>query len=198
MEEIEEIWKDIEGYEGLYQVSNLGRVKSLPRVYYSGNKYVRRTEMDEKILSTMPSPKTGYVQIVLMVKGRRKLSLVHRLVAIAFILNPENKPQVNHRDGDKQNNSVKNLEWVTSAENIHHAIKTLGRKYGSNKIRPNKLGGLHHNSKEVLQYSLDGKFIAKYDAVMDADRKTGFSFSKIAACCRGVQKTAYGYIWEYK
>lgn len=107
----EEVWKDIEGYEGLYQVSTLGRVKSLARERVSKDKILKSSGVRYKLVCLYKSGIVKYVK-------------VHRLVANAFISNPENKPQVNHKDGNKFNNSVSNLEWATSKENCIHAVQT--------------------------------------------------------------------------
>jgi hypothetical protein len=115
-----EIWKDIEGYESLYQVSNLGRVKSLERVVGCGNKMIR---VNEKIRKLNPNG-NGYLNLLLHKEGVKKAFRVHRLVAEAFIPNPNNLPEVNHKDGDKLNNTVDNLEWCTKSHNETHARKT--------------------------------------------------------------------------
>lgn len=112
-----EIWKDVVGYEGIYQVSNLGNVKSL--IGYNGKKYISREKLLSKTLST-----AGYYKVELFNKKERKSFRVHRLVAIAFIENPLNKEQVNHIDGNKLNNNVENLEWNTPKENVRHSIDT--------------------------------------------------------------------------
>lgn len=123
---IEEIWKDIEGYEGLYLISNFGRVKSLPKHCGSGKGYTTK----EIILK--PHLRLGYIAYTLYKNDIPKVINAHRLVAIAFIPNQENKPQVNHINGIKTDNSIKNLEWVTNSENIKHAYDN-GLKYASDK-----------------------------------------------------------------
>lgn len=119
----EEIWKDIEGFEGMYQISSNGRVKSLPRTTWFTNK-----NGESKFISVrgriMKPHKQKYLKAYLNLNGNTNMISVHRLVAMSFIPNPENKPQVNHVDGDKFNNNVNNLEWVTLSENRRHAFDT--------------------------------------------------------------------------
>ena len=117
-----EIWKDIKGYEGIYQVSNFGRVKSLERVNSRGN------TVKERILKPHKTEK-GYLHIVLCKDGKTKLYRVHRLVATYFIPNPENKPEVDHINGQKDDNRVENLRWVTSKENINNPTTKKKMKY---------------------------------------------------------------------
>lgn len=127
-----EIWKDISGHEGVYQVSDLGRVKKLP-VRTCEQSQVRKDR--KKIIPGKFLPqrlRSGYWSVVLRVRNKSIDSVVHRLVAIAFVANPENKPQVNHIDGNKKNNNVKNLEWVTKSENAIHAVKLNLVPTGSN------------------------------------------------------------------
>ena len=112
---IQEVWKDIKGYEGLYQISNLGRVKTLNRICKIHRKATR--EIKEIILTTKFLPK-GYCFIALYKNNKETKFYIHRLVATAFIPNIDNKPQVNHKDGNKNNNVVSNLEWVTPSENL--------------------------------------------------------------------------------
>jgi len=120
-----EIWKDIEGYEGIYEVSNLGRIKALEKLIWNGYGYFIKKEQIRKISC---NNKTGYCHIPLWVNNKPKMYYIHRLVASAFINNVENKKEVNHKDGDKKNNNVNNLEWVDRIQNIRHSIKILGNR----------------------------------------------------------------------
>ena len=176
-----EIWKDIKGYEGLYQVSNIGRVKSLERVVFRKNG--RKFSVKERILKPRPNYK-GYLQIQLYdSSGKRKFFLVHRLVCEAFHENPENKPCVNHIDENKANNSASNLEWCTYEENLNHGT----RNARSTKAR----------SKLVGQYTLEGNLVKIWQSTMEVERQLGFNNSNISAAARGKYKTAYGFVWKY-
>ena len=122
---MEEIWKDIKGYEGYYQVSNLGRVKSLERYIEVHRQDGDRMQYQPEVIMSQIVNFCGYLIICLRKpREKRKKFMVHRLVAQAFIPNPKNKEQVNHIDGNKQNNCVDNLEWATPSENMLHARKT--------------------------------------------------------------------------
>jgi hypothetical protein len=170
---MEEIWKNIQGYDG-YQISNFGRVKSL------GNGKKRK----EKILK--PS-KDGnkYLFVVLSKQGKRKFYLIHRLVAETFIDNPNNLPQVNHRDEDKTNNASGNLEWCTPKQNIN---------YGSHNQR-SAASRINHpkRSKQVLCLET-GKI---YPSTMEVQRQLGFAQGYISMCCNGRCKQAYGFHWTF-
>lgn len=173
---MEEIWKDIEGYEGYYQVSNLGRVKSLRR--WSGTQYYNR----EKIIKPWLTIK-GYYRVQLSRNGVYKNFFLHRLVAEAFIPNPKNKPQVNHIDGNTKNYSISNLEWATARENVQHACDTgLKKNYGK---------------KAVYQYDKNYNLIKKWDCIMDVERDLGYNNSFISSVCNGKYNSAYGYIWRH-
>lgn len=132
-----EIWKDIEGYEGYYQISNKGRVKSLRRKMWNGQKIYYRKEIIMK--NKVKDNRYLYVGLIRHKKTRNKY--IHRLVCEAFIPNPKNKATVNHRDGDVTNNYVDNLEWATQSENNKHAYDKLGKKPSP------KIGVKNHNAK---------------------------------------------------
>lgn len=189
---MQEQWKDIEGFEGKYQVSNFGNVKTLERQYISGKTYKVKKTQPEKLLS-QKRQQTGYC-VVLLYGERRHYCLVHRLVAQAFLDNPENKPCVNHIDGNKQNNNVDNLEWVTKSENTQHAIK-LGLRKDSNMR--GKKGILNKLSKKVYQYDLQGNLIKEWACVSDVARHYAVTPSCVANCARGLIKTVKGYKWNY-
>ena len=159
-----EHWKEIAGYEGLYEVSDLGRVKSL------GNNKSRK----ERILKPWKTH-DGYLRVGLNKDGHRKPLLVHRLIADAFIPNTNNLETVNHKDEDKTNNTVSNLEWMSRADNI---------RYSANK------------SVQMLDKST-GELLATFPSTNEAKRVTGIYKSGISECCLGKRKSAGGYIWRY-
>lgn len=149
--EFNEIWANVIGYEGSYKVSNKGVVKSLGRVVLDKNG--KSKNIKEKLLGQSKSIR-GYYSVNLTIKGERRAYTVHRLMAKAFIPNPENKPQVNHKDGNKFNNNIQNLEWVTGRENIEHYYKTakktsrfLGVTYMKNSN--NWMAKIQHNKKKI-------------------------------------------------
>ena len=163
-----EIWKDVKGYEGLYQVSNLGRVKSLNY----------RRSGKERLLS-LAHDKDGYLYVCFRKNGKQKLHKVHRLVAQAFIPNPDNLPQVNHKDENKTNNNVKNLEWCTNEYN---------HNYGTRNERVGK-----SLSKKIICITTGEIF----NSMREACRKYNIHTGSMTECCQGKRKTAGGYKWEY-
>lgn len=185
---MEEIYKDIEGYEGLYQVSNLGNVKSLN---------FRNTNKEG--LLKLGFDKDKYLRVSLNINGFKKLFGVHRLVATTFIPNPENKPQVNHIDGDKTNNNISNLEFCTAQYNTQHAfnIGLKVAKKGKEHYAYGKKGKEHHSSKIIYQYTIQGDFIKKWNSLIDAYNELNINKSDISTCAKGKLKTAGGFKWFY-
>ena len=180
-----EEWRDIKGFEGRYQVSNKGRVRSLPRYVsnHTGKLFVKG-----KILKQRPDFK-GYMRIDIKDNdGKKKYKGVRRLVAETFIDNPLNKPQVNHIDGIKENNSVENLEWVTNSENQKHAYCL-----GLNRVT----GRAGKPPKRVIKLSSDGQVIEIFNSIAEAGKSVNARSSNIGECCRGHKKTAYGYRWKF-
>ena len=179
------------------------RIKDFPDYYVtdSGDVYSRRyhpqknRQMRIKKLKLMKQA-TGYFSVGLYKNDKKFLKSVHRLVATAFIPNPENKPQVNHKNGIKTDNRVENLEWNTRSENSWHATHVI------KTIKPpvpweGKYGKDNTNSKLVLQIK-GGNIIAEFYGTYEAERKTGINFRNISAVCRGKRKSAGGYQWKYK
>lgn len=183
---VKEIWEDIAGFENHYQVSNYGRVKSLTRKTKHWRGGLR--SLKGKIIKIIKIRK-GYCYVSL--KTNTNTKIVHRLVAEAFIDNPENKPCVNHKDGDKWNNHVSNLEWVTYSENEKHSYKVLGKKPNLNG-----LGKTPHNAKKIRQY-LKGKFIKEYPTATEAARSIGSRQSTVSACANGIYKSCKGFQFRY-
>lgn len=171
-----EIWKNIFGFEELYQVSNWGRVKSL--------KFGK-----ERVLKPLKEIH-GYLRVDLFKDGKHNFKFVHRLVAEAFIPNDDLfKTQINHKNEVKIDNNVENLEWVTCSQNIN---------FGSRTERMAKTNTNGKCSKAVLQYSLDGTFIKEYPSVREVERQLGFRNTNISACCLGKYKQSHNFKWQYK
>ena len=180
-----EEWRDIEGYKGLYQESNTGKVKSLN---YRGTG-------KERILKGYDNGK-GYLRVDLCKEGKVKQPLVHVLVATAFLENPNNLPEVNHKDENKQNNCVDNLEFCSKSYNVNYgtrnkkvAEKLKGRKFSEETIK--KI------SKPVFSVDKESGLIMWWQSAHEAERQTGIAQASICACCIGKRKSAGGHIWFY-
>lgn len=169
-----EIWRDVDGYVGLYKVSNFGRVKSLERIDSQGK------HVAEKLLTYDTS--RAYYAVTLSKNGKQTHKSVHRLVAEAFIPNPDNLPQVNHKDEDKHNNCVDNLEWITLADN---------NTYGTRLQR-----SIAANGTPVYQKTLNGEIIREWESLAQIEAECGYSKSVISLAINGKAKTAYGYRWS--
>lgn len=188
---MEEVWKDIEGFEGWYQVSNLGRVRSVDRKYCRG------------IVLKPLKTQDGYHKIHLSKRRVQYSKLIHRLVAQTFLKNDLNLPEVNHINGVKTDNSVENLEWVSHSENIKHSYRILGNKsprsglFGKDNPIFGKRGKDCKNSKMVQQI-YNGNVVAEFYGTCEASRLTKVSQGNIASCCRGERMRAGGYMWRYK
>jgi len=191
----EEAWKDIPGYEGLYKISNHGRIESLSR-RRSGNTHSSKSKFSfmtkGKILTNQVGG-SGYWKTVLCKNGKQKNHNIHRLMAVAFIENPKNYPQVNHKDGDKLNCSIENLEWCTAKQNSRHAHEVIGVRASCTGV----FGKDHPKSRPVIQMDLSGGIIKKWDSAMDAVR-SGFTSSAISRCCNGSAKIHKGYRWAHE
>lgn len=187
---MQEIWKDIEGYEGLYQISNTGKIKSLKRYKNNHNK---KQLVKEKIRKQIIS-KTGYYTCMLYKNGNKKLLKVHRLIAQAFIPNPNNYPIINHINGNKLDNNILNLEWCDYSHNNKEAHRldliknnTKGLKKYTNSLK-----------KRVNQYDLEENYIKTWNCISDIQKELGYTTTNICACCKNIRKTAYGFIWKYE
>lgn len=200
---MKEIWKDIKGYEGIYQVSSEGRVRSLDRVEDRGR------NIKGKILKPSINP-YGYCVVGLFKNGTQKKNMVHRLVAEAFIPNPDNKPEIDHINTIKIDNTVflnedgsvnydkTNLRWVTKKENMNNPLTKTKMQINARKRSKGKYGKENPASKPIIQYDKDSNFIKEWNCITDVERKMGYSVSNISSCLRGKSNTAYGYIWKYK
>ena len=191
------MWKEIPNCDGLYFANEKGQIKSKdrPRKHFSlkdeGCFYIRKGKVLKQTLNSH-----GYYCVTITLKNhKQKVVQVHRLIAQTFIPNPKNKPQVNHKDGNKLNNDVSNLEGVTVQENIVHAFEN-GLNKGS-KPWLGKTGEQHNKSKPVIRCDLDGNELEEFASVTEASKHYG-RLSHIAACARGERKTCGGFKWKYK
>ena len=167
-----EEWRDVLGYEGLYEVSDQGRVRRNGKILKPGKN------------------NWGYLQVFLSKNEILKTSKIHRLVASAFIPNPQNLPEINHKDENKTNNCLDNLEWCTHDYNTNYGTRNArAAERISEKL-----------SKPVLQFDKEGNFIREWPSIMEVERELGINNSNVSKCCLGRYgfKTAGGFVWRYK
>lgn len=194
----QEIWKPIEGWEGLYEISNLGRVRGVEKVTPFGS----RTKTYHMRLLTPCVGKRGYYVVALNHNNKAKTYTLHRLIAKAFIPNPENKPCIDHIDGNKLNNKIDNLRWCTYKENSNNPIT---RKKMSTSTKKNWNIGLFENRnnityRKVGQYTKNGILLMVYNSIKEASEQTNINASSITCVCTGrnpKRHTAGGFIWKH-
>lgn len=190
----EEVWKDIDGYEGLYQVSSYGRVRSL-----------HRKGTDGRIISPSYSS-SGYLQIHLCKNGIQKTYQIHRIVAAHFLENENNLPEVNHKDEVKTNNRAENLEYCTRIYNVRYGTAIQRMAEAHNYKESAKKSAMHHDYKEVarkqskpvLQLDKNGTLIKRWDSLRQVSRVLGYSCGNISSACNGKIKSVYGCKWQFE
>ena len=178
-----EEWFWIPEFEGAYMFSNYGRIKSIKR---KGNNKDR--------IKKCRISKSGYVYTNIQYNGKKIVVKPHRLIGVYLIPNPLNKSQINHKDCNKLNNHISNLEWVTASENVQYCF-TVGGKVPWNK---GLTGSDTHINKHILQYDLNGNFIKEWDCILTAARYYNITSTHLIRVCQGVKKTGAGFIWRYK
>lgn len=193
---MKEIWKDINGYEGKYKVSNLGRVKSLARKRWNGYSFSRKKE---QILKPRLN-QHGYVHVGLYDGHKNAKDIeVHRLVALAFVNNPFNFPCVNHKDEDKTNNKASNLEWCDYLYNNNYGTHNLKLSIAKQNEKYQRIASKNGKkaAKKIIQFDLAGNRLNNFNSQIEAARKTGSTQDGISACCRRKIKYHNGYIWRF-
>lgn len=184
-----EEWRDIKGYENLYQVSNFGRIKSLDRYKITKGRYGKlKIKIKGKVLKPCLNH-DGYYEVVLSKDGKAKMFRLHRIVANTFIENKRVANQVNHINGNKLDNRVDNLEWCTCKENIRHAVN-------NNLIKPVK-GKNHYLAKKIGKFDKNNNLINIYETITEAGKQNKILNTSIVNCLKGRSKTSGGYIWKY-
>ena len=221
-----EEWRDVVGYEGLYQVSNRGRVKRL----------VSPKCKKERLLAITKDLKYGYCRVMLSKGNKESRFLIHRLLAGHFIPNPENKPCIDHINGIRDDNRIENLRWCTHKENNNFPLSILHKSIAQKALAQNEYWRkkrsesskkamenpelrkrisesrkknwrdpeylrkqqIRKANKAVLQFDLDGNFIREYMSINEARRMTGINSSSIIRSCKGINNMAGNYIWRYK
>lgn len=181
---MEEQWKDIQGFEGLYKISNLGNVMSVSRIVKRGNHFMKLKQKLLKPHYDINSKEKRYPMVILCKNGKCYTKFIHKMVSEEFISNPQNLPCINHKDENILNNSVCNLEWCSYSYN--NSYNDLAKYKGLAKRIP------------ILQFTKDGKFIREWSHAGEASNSLGISKRAIYECCKGRSKTSAGYIWKRK
>ena len=177
---MEEQWKPVKGFEN-YQISNFGRVQSFSRKHRNG--LILKPKVD----------RYGYETVCIGNLEGRKCPTIHRLVAMAFIDNPENKATVNHKDGIKANNIVDNLEWLTATENVQHSFATGLRNYSEDDKWKMHLS----KTRKVDQFDLDNNLIKTWDCIKHIMESMNTQYARIIDVCKGRKQNYRGFIWKY-
>lgn len=188
---MKEKWKDIVGFEGLYKISSEGRVYSLPRDFT--DKLGRHRKSPAHFMKIKINLQTGYPTVTLTKQGKGKQYSIHRLIAEAFIPNPQNLPCVNHIDENRANSVLSNLEWVSYSKNNTYGMANYKRSVSFHKTIKNRI-------KKVIQYSLEGKPLLTFpEGISQVVREFGYAKSSIMDCCnhKPHSHTAYGFVWRY-
>lgn len=175
-----EVWKDVVGYEGIYQVSDLGRIIRIKKSKGTSGNYILKPDKNESGL-----------YVTLYNKDKITKKAIHIIVCEAFYGIDLNKKYVNHKDGNRWDNNVYNLEWCTNSENVQHSYDELNRNYSA-------YGENHNNSKSVSQYDKNNNLIDVYGSINEASRQLKIQFTNIAKCARNERKSAGGFIWKYE
>ena len=189
-QDINNAYKIIPGFNGLYKISKDGDVVAVARTLYNP-RYGTGKKKERRLKSYCSG---GYMKVMLRENEGQKsrLRAVHRLVAMTYLPNTENFPQVNHKDGDKKNNNVENLEWCTASYNKLHTFRVLGYKAASGHT-----GYKNVNSRPVIQYDLSGNRIREWGSMLLVEKSLGISNASICMAARGKYKQSGGFIWRY-
>lgn len=191
---MEEIWKPIAGFENEYEVSNYGNVRSVDRIVFipRRNKTIQPVEFKGITLKPNIMHQNGYLYVDLMRNQTKTRRSIHRLVAQAFLENPEQLPCVNHKDESRDNNCVDNLEWCTAKYNSNYGTRIERQKKNTNYVEIAR-----RKSKNIAQYTMDGVFVKLYERAMDAAIEHNLKVASIYHTAIGMNKQSGGYIWKY-